>query len=82
MQIPNGDLFMRYTIQYSSIALLIYDYFLTLTDEIKYIWLKEFKISTVLYIACRYALISNVLFVLALANRIPHLRVRAILNLP
>ncbi|KAF8909665.1 hypothetical protein CPB84DRAFT_1433643 [Gymnopilus junonius] len=76
MQISDHDLFIRFTIQYSSIALLIYDYSLTLTDEIKYFWLKKFKISTALYIACRYALISNILFLFALADKFPHLRLQ------
>jgi len=73
MQISGSDLFFRFTIQYCSIALLFYDYTLTLTDEIKYFWFKKFKISTALYIACRYAMVSNVLFTLALANKFPHL---------
>ena len=57
-------------------ALLFYDYFLTLGDEIKYFWLKKFKISTGLYIACRYALLTNILFLLALGDDVPNLRVR------
>ena len=56
-------------------ALLYYDYSLTWTREFKYIWCRKFTISTALYIACRYALVANVLFVLAINNKLPSLRV-------
>ncbi|KAJ3748030.1 hypothetical protein DFH05DRAFT_1534031 [Lentinula detonsa] len=53
--------------QYSSLAVLYYDYVLTFADEIRYIWrLRSLtQISTLLYICCRYALPGNLLYLLA-----------------
>ncbi|THH12652.1 hypothetical protein EW146_g7495 [Bondarzewia mesenterica] len=63
--------FLQFRIQYSSIALLWYDYSLTFPDEVKYIWRSEtWKVSTLLYIFCRYALFANVLYLLAIANKL------------
>ncbi|KAJ6602057.1 hypothetical protein DFH09DRAFT_1126225, partial [Mycena vulgaris] len=37
-------------------ALLYYDYALTFPKELQYIWNQKFRLSTALYICCRYAL--------------------------
>ncbi|KAK0488670.1 hypothetical protein IW261DRAFT_1639051 [Armillaria novae-zelandiae] len=62
--------FLQFRIQYASIALLYYDYILTLPMEIKYIWGSKFRLSTVLYLCCRYALVANVLYLLAIASQL------------
>ncbi|KAK0218206.1 hypothetical protein IW262DRAFT_1122810 [Armillaria fumosa] len=62
--------FLQFRIQYASIALLYYDYVLTLPMEVKYIWGSKFRLSTVLYICCRYALVANVLYLLAIARQL------------
>ncbi|EGO23213.1 hypothetical protein SERLADRAFT_409612 [Serpula lacrymans var. lacrymans S7.9] len=56
------------------IALLYYDYYLTFPAEVKYIWGAKFKTSTVLYVCCRYALLANVLYLLAIAHVLKELR--------
>lgn len=50
-------------------ALLYYDYFLTFSMEVKYIWRRKFRLSTLLYIWCRYGLVANVIYVLSFANK-------------
>ncbi|KAF8187959.1 hypothetical protein K438DRAFT_1467231, partial [Mycena galopus ATCC 62051] len=56
---------------YSSMAaLLYYDFVLTLPKEIQYIWSQRFRLSTALYIGCRYALLANVLYLLAIADKL------------
>ena len=62
--------FLRFRIQYSSIALIYYDYMLTFPLEVKYMWRKSFRASTLLYIFCRYALMANVVYLLALAGKL------------
>lgn len=57
--------FVGYCISYSSIALLYYDYALTLPDEVQFMWFQRFRVSTLLYICCRYSLLANVLYILA-----------------
>ncbi|KAJ3996136.1 hypothetical protein F5050DRAFT_1572143, partial [Lentinula boryana] len=59
--------FIKFRMQYSSLAVLYYDYVLTFADEIRYIWrLRSLtQISTLLYICCRYALPGNLLYLLA-----------------
>ncbi|KIL63829.1 hypothetical protein M378DRAFT_36863, partial [Amanita muscaria Koide BX008] len=52
----------------SDIALLYYDYALTFPDEKEYIWGSRFSLSTFLYLWCRYALVANVIFLLAFLN--------------
>ncbi|KAF9000993.1 hypothetical protein BDQ17DRAFT_1492782, partial [Cyathus striatus] len=59
-------------------ALLYYDYFLTLGQEIKYIWLGKIRLSTFLYVCCRYAMVANVIFALALVEKLPSMRVYTI----
>ncbi|KAF4616562.1 hypothetical protein D9613_008739 [Agrocybe pediades] len=63
--------FLQYCIQYTSIALIFYDYSLTWTREVKYFWTKKFTFSTALYIACRYSMVSNILYLIALAGKLP-----------
>src|SRR6188768_3208769 len=62
-------------------ALLYYDYSLTWTREVKYIWGRKFTISTALYIACRYALVANVIYTLAISDKLHSLRVCIQFNL-
>ncbi|KAJ6491942.1 hypothetical protein C8R45DRAFT_1073374 [Mycena sanguinolenta] len=62
--------FLQFRLQYSSLALLYYDFALTFPKEIKYIWGERFRLSTALYISCRYALIANVLYLLAIADKL------------
>ncbi|KAG9225220.1 hypothetical protein CCMSSC00406_0007051 [Pleurotus cornucopiae] len=62
--------YLQFDIQWSSLALLFYDYALTFPLEVKYIWGSKGRVSTVLYIFCRYALVANVLYLLAIANRL------------
>jgi len=64
-------MFMRFSAQFSTITLLWYDYSLTWTREVKHFWMKPFKLSTALYILCRYGMVANVLYTLALANKLP-----------
>ena len=45
-------------------ALLIFDYFLTLSDEIRFIWLKRPSIISILFLINRYASIFGYLIVL------------------
>ncbi|KAJ7257218.1 hypothetical protein B0H12DRAFT_1182973 [Mycena haematopus] len=62
--------FLQFRLQYSSLALLYYDFALTFPKEIKYIWGERFRVSTALYIGCRYALVANVLYLLAIADKL------------
>ncbi|KAI0788238.1 hypothetical protein C8Q74DRAFT_1366994 [Fomes fomentarius] len=63
--------FLQFAIQWSSIALLYYDYMLTFPSELKYIWKSGiFKVSSGLYILYRYALLANVLYLLAISNKL------------
>ena len=58
------------------IALLWYDYALTWTREVQYFWTKRFTLSTLLYALCRYGMVANVLYTLAIADKLPTMRVR------
>ena len=51
--------------------MLYWDYLLTLPDEIKYIWRKKFRFTTLLYMGCRFGLLSNTIYLFALANKLP-----------
>ncbi|KAJ7613502.1 hypothetical protein FB45DRAFT_874457 [Roridomyces roridus] len=62
--------FLQFRLQYSSLAFLYYDYALTFPKEVKYIWGQKFRLSTALYFGCRYALIANVLYLLAIAHEL------------
>ncbi|CCL99648.1 uncharacterized protein FIBRA_01668 [Fibroporia radiculosa] len=56
------------------LALLYYDYVLTFPAEVKYIWRAKFHFATILYILCRYALLANVLYLLAIAHILEKVR--------
>ncbi|EIW87460.1 hypothetical protein CONPUDRAFT_46339 [Coniophora puteana RWD-64-598 SS2] len=60
--------FVQFCIQYSSVALLYYDYILTFPLELEYIWRKKFMLSTVFYFFCRYGLLANLFYLLSMAN--------------
>ncbi|KAJ7732719.1 hypothetical protein DFH07DRAFT_928996 [Mycena maculata] len=62
--------FLQFRLQYSSLALLYYDYALTFPKEVRYIWKQKFRLSTALYFGCRYALVANVLYLLAIADKL------------
>ncbi|TFK21396.1 hypothetical protein FA15DRAFT_572087, partial [Coprinopsis marcescibilis] len=55
---------------------LYYDYLITFGDEIEFIWKQKFRISTILYIFCRYGLFANVLYVLSVNRTVDGLEVR------
>ncbi|KAF8991222.1 hypothetical protein BDQ17DRAFT_1371002 [Cyathus striatus] len=57
--------FIHFCIQYSTIALLYYDYCLTFGE----------KMSNILYVFCRYAMVSNVIYTLAIAGKMHTMRV-------
>lgn len=61
--------FIQFSFQYSSLALIYYDYFLTFRREVTYVWKRPFHILTVLYFFCRYSLISNVIYALGLYEK-------------
>ncbi|TFK18001.1 hypothetical protein FA15DRAFT_760838 [Coprinopsis marcescibilis] len=61
---------LEFSLQFASLAILYFDYLLTLGDEIKYIWLRKWKMSTLFYFFCRYALVANVLYMLAISEDI------------
>ncbi|EIW87454.1 hypothetical protein CONPUDRAFT_134592 [Coniophora puteana RWD-64-598 SS2] len=58
--------FVQFCIQYSSLALLYYDYILTFPLELQYMWRSKVKISTVFYWFCRYALLANLFYLFAI----------------
>ncbi|KAK7685440.1 hypothetical protein QCA50_011303 [Cerrena zonata] len=62
--------YLQFDIQWASIALLFFDYALTFPLEVKYIWRYKYQHSLILYIFCRYALLANVLYLLAIAGKI------------
>ncbi|KAJ7441294.1 hypothetical protein B0H11DRAFT_2096420 [Mycena galericulata] len=62
--------FLQFRLQYSSLALLYYDFALTFPKEVKYMWGQRFRLSTAFYIGCRYALVANVLYLLAVAHKL------------
>ncbi|KAF8879164.1 hypothetical protein BD779DRAFT_1676556 [Infundibulicybe gibba] len=62
--------FLQFCIQWASIALLYYDFLLTFPMECKYIWGARFRLSTALYICCRYALVANVVYLLTISGRL------------
>lgn len=53
-----------------SVALLWYDYALTFPMEVEYIWGERFRLTTFLYILCRYALPANILYLLAISKHL------------
>ncbi|KAJ7877486.1 hypothetical protein B0H13DRAFT_2347106 [Mycena leptocephala] len=62
--------FLQFRLQYSSLAFIYYDFALTLPKEVQYIWNERFRLSTALYIGCRYALVANILYLLAIAGQL------------
>ncbi|KIK50769.1 hypothetical protein GYMLUDRAFT_182302, partial [Collybiopsis luxurians FD-317 M1] len=62
--------YLQFDIQWASLALLWYDYALTLPMEVQYIWTSNFRLSTFLYIFCRYALVANILYLLDIAGKL------------
>ncbi|KAJ6550804.1 hypothetical protein DFH09DRAFT_925728, partial [Mycena vulgaris] len=62
--------FLQFRLQYSSLALLYYDYAPTFPKELQFIWNQKLRLSTALYICCRYALIGNVLYLFAIADKL------------
>ncbi|KAF9522173.1 hypothetical protein CPB83DRAFT_899849 [Crepidotus variabilis] len=67
---------VRFSIQFASIALIYYDYTLTSMREVAYFWRHRsgLRLSTFLYFCCRYALVANVLYALALAGKVKYIR--------
>jgi len=57
-------------IQYASIALIYYDYLLTFPAEVRYIWGQRFRLSTLLYIFCRYALVANIVYLMSITGHL------------
>ncbi|KAJ7189201.1 hypothetical protein C8R46DRAFT_1184367 [Mycena filopes] len=62
--------FLQFRLQYASLALIYYDFALTLPREVRYVWQERFRLSTALYLGCRYALVANVLYLLAIAGKL------------
>ncbi|EEB92262.1 hypothetical protein MPER_09256 [Moniliophthora perniciosa FA553] len=60
--------YLQFYIQWASITVLWYDYALTFPMEVKYMWGTKPRLSTALYVCCRHALITNILYLLAVAN--------------
>ncbi|KAH6899364.1 hypothetical protein BKA70DRAFT_738612 [Coprinopsis sp. MPI-PUGE-AT-0042] len=54
--------------QFASLAMLYYDYLLTLPDEVTYIWRSKWRLSSLFYIFCRYALVANLIYYLSIEN--------------
>lgn len=61
---------LQFYIQWASIALLYYDYALTFGMEVKYVWNARFRMSTFLYICCRYALVANIIYLLTISTKL------------
>ncbi|KAF9461617.1 hypothetical protein BDZ94DRAFT_802324 [Collybia nuda] len=62
--------FLQFCIQCSSLAILYYDYVLTFGMEVQHIWRARFRISTILYVWCRYAMAANLIYLLTISNKI------------
>jgi len=60
--------YLAFDMQWASLALLWYDYALTFPMEVRYMWGTKFRLSTLLYILCRYALVANILYLIAAAG--------------
>lgn len=52
------------------VALIWYEYALTFSMEVEYIWRTKFQLSTVLYILCQYARVANVLYLLSIGGKL------------
>jgi len=55
----------------STSAILYYDYSLTFTREVRLIWMRKFGYISVLYFVCRYAMLSNMLFLMLMIGALP-----------
>ncbi|KAJ3789805.1 hypothetical protein GGU10DRAFT_26054 [Lentinula aff. detonsa] len=62
--------YLQFDIQWASIALIWYDYALTFPMEVEYLWTTKFRLSTFLYILCRYALLANTLYLVDIAGKL------------
>ncbi|KAJ4470100.1 hypothetical protein J3R30DRAFT_1225101 [Lentinula aciculospora] len=62
--------YLQFDFQWASIALIWYDYALTFPLEVQYLWTSKFRLSTFLYILCRYALLANVLYLVNIAGKL------------
>ncbi|CAA7268551.1 unnamed protein product [Cyclocybe aegerita] len=69
-----ATMFVRLCIQCSSLALLYYDYAITWPREVQHIWMRKFSFGTALYFTCRYGMVSNVIYALALTEKLPMMR--------
>ncbi|KAJ3876792.1 hypothetical protein F5051DRAFT_410420, partial [Lentinula edodes] len=63
-----GTNYLEFEMQYASIALIWYDWVLMFPMEVKYIWGSRIRVSTIVYILCHYALLANVLYLLAISR--------------
>ncbi|KAF8577650.1 hypothetical protein K439DRAFT_1364231 [Ramaria rubella] len=45
-----------------SIAMFLYDYYLTLPDEVRLIWRRPFRLSTILYFMLRFLPLPQIIF--------------------
>ena len=54
------------------LAVIYWDYLLTFPNEAKYLWHRRSmrRLSTGLYVLCRDALVANVLYLLAIADKL------------
>ncbi|KAH6884665.1 hypothetical protein BKA70DRAFT_139096 [Coprinopsis sp. MPI-PUGE-AT-0042] len=59
---------LEYAIQCCSLVIVYFDYILTLKDEIVYIWVRRWRVSTILYFFCRYSLVANIVYVLSISE--------------
>ncbi|TFK35542.1 hypothetical protein BDQ12DRAFT_668417 [Crucibulum laeve] len=66
--------FVSLCIQHSSLALVYYDYTLTFASEVKYVWQRKIKFMTILYVFCRYSLVANVIYAVAITSPLDKLR--------
>ncbi|KIJ24163.1 hypothetical protein M422DRAFT_275126 [Sphaerobolus stellatus SS14] len=66
--------FTQFCLQYSSIAVIYYDYFLTFGLEVRYMWKSKVNLSTLMYICSRYYLVANVIYTLGATNHMGSLR--------
>lgn len=64
--------FIQFCIQFAALSVLYYDYILTFRDEFNLVWRAKFRLSTLLYICCRYALVANLLYTLNIAGKLNH----------
>ncbi|KAG2018447.1 hypothetical protein CC2G_007876 [Coprinopsis cinerea AmutBmut pab1-1] len=66
--------FLEMSLQCSSLALIYYDYLITLNREIRYVWQRPFAPMTIAFAFCRYSLVANISFLVGLFNKYHHTR--------